>query len=94
MYYFYPSFHSVETTETHCKVWNIEKLILNEKIFCQIKSLVKMLLSRNFCQKYVRENFRNFHTVSVKLRNFSLTHFWQKFREFNVFTKEITKELI
>ena len=29
-----------------------------------------------------------------KLREFSPTHFWQKFRESNVFTKEITKELI
>ena len=26
-------------------------------------SLVKILLSRNFCQKRVRVNFRNFHTV-------------------------------
>ena len=29
-----------------------------------------------------------------KLLRLSLTHFWQKFRESNVFTKEITKELI
>ena len=29
-----------------------------------------------------------------KLRKFSLTHFWQKFREINGFTKEVTKELI
>ena len=29
-----------------------------------------------------------------KLLRFSLIHFWQKFRESNVFTKEITKELI
>ena len=29
-----------------------------------------------------------------KLPRFSLTHSWQKFRESNVFTKEITKELI
>ena len=29
-----------------------------------------------------------------KLRKFILTLFWQKFRETNVFTKEITKELI
>ena len=29
-----------------------------------------------------------------KLRKFSLKLFWQKFRESNVFTKEITKELI
>ena len=35
----------------------------------------------------------HFQTVP-KLQRFSLTHFWQKFRERNVFTKEITKELI
>ena len=29
-----------------------------------------------------------------KLQKFSLTHFWQKFRESNGFTKWITKELI
>ena len=29
-----------------------------------------------------------------KLRKFLLPLFWQKFRESNVFTKEITKELI
>ena len=42
-------------------------LSLTEKIFRQITilviSLVKVLLSRNFCQKRVRENSRNFHTV-------------------------------
>ena len=39
----------------------------HQKIFRQINSLltclVKPLLSRNFCQKCVRENSRNFHTV-------------------------------
>ena len=48
---------------------------LSQKIFREINSLVtslvKMLVSRNFCQKSVRE----------KLRKFSFTHFWQKFRE-------------
>ena len=29
-----------------------------------------------------------------KLRKFSLTHFWEKFRGSTVFTKEVTKELI
>ena len=29
-----------------------------------------------------------------KLQKFSLTYFWQKFRESNIFTKEVTKELI
>ena len=48
--------HSVEKRE-----------ILTKEIFRQINSLViylvKPLLSRNFCQKCVRENSRNFHTV-------------------------------
>ena len=56
-------------------------------------SLVKPLLSRNFCQKCVRVNFRNFHTV-WKLRKFTLTLFWQKFRESNGFTNKITKYLV
>ena len=57
-------------------------------------SLVKPLLSRNFCKKSVRENFCNFHTVSVcKLITEILSHFFllQNFRESNAFTKEITK---
>ena len=45
-----------------------ERFTLTEKIFRQINYLVillvKPLLSRNFCQKRVRVNFRNFHTVS------------------------------
>ena len=65
------------------------------------------MVSRNFCQKSVRVNFFNYHTVREnfreinschrrstvlwKLWKFSLTLFWQKFRETNSFTKEITK---
>ena len=44
-----------------------EKFSLTEKKFRQINylviSLVKPLLSRNFCEKSVRENLCNFHTV-------------------------------
>ena len=51
-----------------CTLWKLRKFTLTEKIFRQITylviSLVKLLLSRNFCQKCVRVNFRNFHTVS------------------------------
>ena len=50
--------HSVEKQE----------ILSHQKKFRQINSLVtlvKPLLSRNFCQKCVRENFRNFHTVSM-----------------------------
>ena len=38
---------------------------LTEKIFREINSLVKPLVSRNFCQKSVRENFRNFHKCEI-----------------------------
>ena len=45
------------------------KSLSPKKIFRQINFLVtylvKPLLSRNFSQKSVRENFRNFHTVAV-----------------------------
>ena len=48
-----------------------QKFTLIEKIFHQITylviSLVKLLLSRNFCQKCVRVNSRNFHTVHTYL---------------------------
>ena len=48
-------------------VWKNEKFTLTEEKFRQINylviSLVKPLLSRNFCLKCVRVNFRNFHSV-------------------------------
>ena len=50
-----------------CTLWKFRKFTLTEKIFREITylviSLVKLLLSRNFCQKRVRVNCRNFHTV-------------------------------
>ena len=55
----------------HCgssTVWKNEKFTLTKKISRQISYLVilllKSIISRNFCQKRVRVNFRNFHTVS------------------------------
>ena len=51
----------------------MEKRVLpsHQNIFCginyEVSSLVEPLLSRNFCQKSVRENFRNFHTVISRL---------------------------
>ena len=48
------------------------EILSHWKFFCQINSsnfffsaLVKPLLSRNFCQKSMRENFCNFHCVST-----------------------------
>ena len=84
---------------TLCTVGKNEKCSLTKKIFrqCQINSLVtylvKSLLSRNFCQKCVRENSRNFHTVLWKLRNFTVTIFSQKFRQLNFLLKKIFYEI-
>ena len=48
-------------------VWKFRKFSRTKKIFREINSLVtylvKPLLSRNFCQKSVRENFHKFHTA-------------------------------
>ena len=56
------------------------------------------MFSRNFCQKSVRENFCNFHTVRVLqcgkyLEKFIHTLFWQRFRESNIFTKELISQI-
>ena len=55
-----------------------------------VKFFSKTLIWRNFCEKIVAVKFRNFHsTVRTlwKKRNFTLTLFWQKFRQNNGFTK-------
>ena len=49
------------------------KNISSNQIY-NVISFLKMLLSRNFCQKRVRENFRFYHTVHIH-------------RNVNVFTK-------
>ena len=38
--------------------------------------------------------FRNIQATVWKFQKFTLTLFWQKFRECNDFTKEVSKELI
>ena len=57
-------------TVTQCRKTR-NSLSLLENFFRQINylviSLVKPLLSRNFCEKSVRENFCNFHTVVLQL---------------------------
>ena len=59
------------TKSLHCvahTLWKNEKFTLTKYLFRQINSLVisflKPLISRNICQKCVRVNFRNFHTVA------------------------------
>ena len=71
-------FHTVQSVE-------IAEICSHRKKIRQINyleiSLVKTLLSRNFCQKWVRVNFRNFHTVLWESysNSFSvkLTFFWR-----------------
>ena len=41
-----------------------------------------------------RVNFCNFYNYNITVWKLCLTLFWQKFRESNVFTKQITKKLI
>ena len=59
--------NNVQVTTLYFTVWKNEKLTLTEKFFRQtnylVISLVKPLLSQNFCQKCVRVNFRDFYTV-------------------------------
>ena len=80
---------------SHTTVWKNQKFSLTKNFFREINylvtSLVKMMFSRNFCQKSEKENFRNFHSTLCTLWKFTLTQFWQKFRESNGFTKEVTK---
>ena len=55
-------------------VWKNAKFTLIEEIFRKINSLVislvKTLISRKICQKRVRVNFYNFHTVSTTVWKF------------------------
>ena len=51
-------------------MWKNEKFYVSHiKKFREFNSLVRLLLSRNFCQKSVRESFRNFHTVIYQPTN-------------------------
>ena len=67
-------------------LWKSQKCTLTEKKFRQINylviSVVKTLLSRNFCQKIVKVNYRNFHTVPHQCDNVE-RKVSQKFREIN-----------
>ena len=71
------NFHTVLQKFTTFTYHSVEKrdILSHQWKFRQINSLVtylvKPLLSRNFCQKCVRENSRNFHTVPS----------YQKFRQ-------------
>ena len=77
--------HSVEKREISSYLKNISSNQL-------INLLVNPLLSRNFCQKCVRENSRNFHTVLRKLRKFSFTE--EIFRQITYLVISLVKLLL
>jgi len=67
-------------------VWKNEKVTLTQNFSRQINYsvilLVKSLFSRNFCQRRVRVNIRNFHTAASVEKREILSH-WKKFRQIN-----------
>ena len=81
----------------YCTVWKNENFSLTKKIFRQINSLVtylvKPLLSRNFRQKCVRENSRNFHNVTLLCYSDGLPYAItpKKFREINYLVTSLVK---
>ena len=77
----------VISTVWEITVWKNEKFSLTKEIFRQINSLVKPLLSRNFCQKCVREIFCNFHTVEIYPT-------WKNFREINLQYNSLIEKLL
>ena len=66
------------------KTLNSASMIFFREINSLVTSSVK-LISRIFCQKSMPQH--SVHVTVWKLRKFSLTHFRQKFRESNSFTK-------
>ena len=77
-------------------VWKNDKFSLTKEKFRQINSLViylvKPLLSRDFRQKCVRVNFRNFHSVVWRNDEFSVTK--EIFRQINSLVLYLVKPLI
>ena len=75
------NFHTAHWFE----VRKIARFFLIKKIFRQIVGFTK------FLPKMRKTKGTTSTQLVWKLLRFSLTHFWQKFREINDFTKEITK---
>ena len=71
----------------HCAVWNDKKFTLTEKIFREINPLAE---NNGFPKVLPKKGKSKIPTVWYK-RKFTLTLFWQKFRESNNFANEITK---
>ena len=79
-------FHAVQCA-THT-LWKKHKISLTQNIFREINSLVtsliKTLLSRNFCQKTLRVNFGNFHTVTHSVEKLEIHCHAIFFRQINL----------
>ena len=85
------------------KNWNFQKIKLQSRSNRQNGNFWGKKCSNLISRNVLETDNSNFtlchdhekHPVPVwKFRTFTLTHFWQKFRESNVFTIEIAKELI
>ena len=70
------------------------KNLLSPKIFRQINSLVKTLLSRNFCQKWVRLNPQQCAAHNEEIMEFYCHHFFVKIPWNQRFAKELYSKLI
>ena len=89
--------HSVEKREIYSQKKKKEKRIPSNQL--SSKTFSKNVDFTNFIKKSGKVFFRNFHTVSMILPHGNykkiLSHFFgQKFREINVLTKCVTKELV
>ena len=92
----YTKMHSVEITEIvkiflFSTLWNINILdpLLRREVLREPSNIECRMNSNYFCQ-----SISKIWCTVWKLQKFTLTHFWQKIRESNVFGKEITNELI
>ena len=69
--------------DAQCTLWKLQKFNLTEKKFSQINylgiSLVKTLLSRNFCQKCVRLEYSIFNCgnyLEVHMEKYVIPQNW------------------
>ena len=90
------NFHTVHNCAAHSRVEKRE-ILSHWKKFRQnnslVNSLVKPLLSRNFCKKSVRQNFCNFHIVTLwKNEKFSLIK--KIFRQIKFLVTYLVKPLL
>ena len=82
-----------------CTLWKLRKslslIVIKNFVKLAVLPVLLNLRYKSWFDEFflVRKNFSFFHTVPCTriLLRFSLTQFWQKIRESNVFTKEINR---